>query len=114
MIKAEQQEIKRNSQLVALVVTWKNIKKNDECEWIEAAGAKRSVLASGELGAAECQIQGSNDKDIVGILHNDFDRELYLEIGHFGNIKEISRMIRPIVNNGDDNTNLTVSIMVIL
>lgn len=114
IIKSELQELKRNTQVIGYIITWKELKKGDVGEWVEATGIKRSVLLTGELGSADCKIEGSNDKENVGILHSDFDRELSLEIGNFHNIKEVSKMIRPNVNNGDDNTNLTVSIMVVL
>lgn len=107
-------ELKKISQVVGQIITWENVKANDICEWAEGIGIKRSVVLIGELGKANCLIEGSNDKKNVGILHSDMGLELNLtSVDEYTNIVDASYMIRPTIVDGDENTNLTISIMVV-
>lgn len=99
---------------IGLIITWKDLKANEEVEFIEAVGSKRGVAVFGEFGSGECKIEGSNDKQLVGILQESFGRNLNIKSpNEFIEINGLSRFIRPVVS-GDEKTNLTVSIMVIL
>lgn len=109
-------DVKKGNDSIATIITWSNIKQNDKCDWAEAVGIKRSVFASGNFGKLGlASILGSNDRNEVGSLNSHFGLKLNLKNSNeFAEINEASRYIRPNLLNGDDDTNLTISIMVIL
>lgn len=108
------EEVKRENRVVGYVLTWKNLKAGEVGLWWEAVGMRRSAYLYGNLNA-KCIIEGSNDRENAGGLNTDFASEATLkENSRFVNINEISRYIRPNVIGGDKNTDVTVSIMVIL
>lgn len=110
------EEIKRNSQVIGAIITWRDLKKDSEIEWAEFVGIKRSAFVYGNFGVGgKCSFEGSNDKKNVGKLHGaGFGMDINIKRpNEFVEINEISRFIRPTVN-GDETTNLTISIMVII
>lgn len=115
MIDPKYIEIKRGNNVIGNVITWEGIKKDDDCGWAECVGSKRSAFISGEFGK-DCDgcLEGSNDQKGIGKLTGHFGVNLKFKANEFLEVNEASRFIRPKINNGDDDTNLTVSIMVIL
>lgn len=116
MINHEYKELSRNGKVYAITATWANVKLGDECSWIESIGAKVSAACVGEFGVnGTCQIEGSILQKDIGILHSGIGFEqARFKKNDFINILEASRYIRPAVIDGDENTNLTISILVVL
>jgi hypothetical protein len=114
-IDAERKELTRNSRVYAIIVTWKNIKLGDDCNWIEAVGINKSAMCFGEFDIdSRCILEGCIIQGGSAILHSDFGLDAEFKSKSIVKITDTVQFIRPKVIEGSEKTNLTVSLMVIL
>lgn len=90
------------------------LKADEVGQWVAETCSMMSIQVGGVFSGAKCEFEGTNDRNATPLtLHKQFEGDLSFEAPGISTIRDIPRFIRPHIEGGDDETDITIIIYMV-